>query len=192
MFAGHFETIFASPPEVPLPYDTVERMDNETDLAPDSPFYEWWINFSYMEIIGSVLYLAINTRPDIMYSVCVLARFNNNRTPQACYRCAHLLSYIFSGTIGFGLNYLYSELKGPGYILHEAYSDADFAGDRKTYCWIPCILRWKCSCLVLKTYGYFGSVYNGVGVYGCIRPWTRSTLYSEFSDGDWFTETRLW
>ncbi|CAM9144729.1 unnamed protein product, partial [Ectocarpus fasciculatus] len=130
-FAEQFTSLFTTPRECPLPYDTVARMDDESQLEEDSNFYMWWSTFPYMSVIGSVLYLAINTRPDVMYAVCMLARFNNNRTPQACYLCAHLLSYL-SGSTHLGLNYLYAEMAGPGYIIQEAYSDADFAGDHRT------------------------------------------------------------
>ena len=128
---AYLYAMFSSSRSTPLPYDTSDRLADESALEPDSPFYDWWVNFPYLAVIGSVLYLAINTRPDIIFHVCMLARYSKNKTPQACYLVAHLLSYI-AGTVEFGLTYRFSDLIDVLNLISEAYSDADFAGDRKT------------------------------------------------------------
>ncbi|KAL6325938.1 hypothetical protein AAG906_038429 [Vitis piasezkii] len=75
----------------------------------------------YGGIIGSLLYLTVS-RPDIMYSVCLCARF------QSCPKESHLsavkriLRYL-KGTMDIGLWYP----KGDNFEL-IGYSDADFAG----------------------------------------------------------------
>ena len=82
----------------------------------------------YRGMIGSLLYL-ISSRPNIMYSVCLYARF------QACPKESHLnaVKRIFrylKGTIEIGLWYP----KGDNFEL-ICYSDADFGGckiDRKS------------------------------------------------------------
>jgi hypothetical protein len=78
-FARQHEMIFSSHREVPLPYDTVERFFfyDETPLLPSSPFYDWWTSFPYMEIIGSILYLALNTRRYIEPRQCPQGRISN-------------------------------------------------------------------------------------------------------------------
>jgi len=129
-FADLF-SMFSTYRNTPLPYDTTDRLADESPLESGSQFYDWWLNFPYLEVIGSVLYLAINTRPDIIFHICMLARYSKNKTPQACYLAAHLLSYI-AGTAHFGLTYRYSDLMDPFNLITESYSDADFAGDRKT------------------------------------------------------------
>ena len=82
----------------------------------------------YRGMIGSLLYLTAS-RPDIMFAVCLCARF------QACPKESHLkavkriLRYV-KGTIDFGLWYPKSD-----YFALRGYSDADFAGctlDRKS------------------------------------------------------------
>ncbi|KAH9671187.1 Integrase catalytic domain-containing protein [Citrus sinensis] len=83
---------------------------------------------TYRDMIGSLLYLTAS-RPDIMFSVCLCARF------QSCPKESHMLAVkrIFRyliGTINLGLWYP----KGT-YIDLTCYSDADFAGykvDRKS------------------------------------------------------------
>jgi len=100
-------------------------------MSEECKSYNWWKTFPYMEIIGSLLYLAIKTRPDIIYHVCMLARYAKTRTPQACYVLCPLLSYV-SGTISLGVCYKYENLTDPHNLISEAYSDADWAGDRRT------------------------------------------------------------
>ncbi|KAH9658404.1 hypothetical protein KPL70_023484 [Citrus sinensis] len=83
---------------------------------------------TYRGMIGSLLYLTAN-RPDIMFSVCLCARF------QSCPKESHMLAVkrIFRyliGTINLGLWYP----RGT-HIDLTCYSDADFAGykvDRKS------------------------------------------------------------
>ncbi|MBW0484569.1 hypothetical protein O181_024284 [Austropuccinia psidii MF-1] len=49
---------------------------------------------NYLAAIGMILYLAQATRPDIMYSVNLLARFTMNALPQHWAALQHLISYI--------------------------------------------------------------------------------------------------
>lgn len=79
----------------------------------------------YQELIGSLLYLSVNTRPDIAYAVSFLGQFNS------CYTTVHwtlakgVLQYV-KNTINKGLKYTKAER--PGFCL-TGYADADFAGD---------------------------------------------------------------
>ncbi len=50
--------------------------------------------FPYQNIVGALLYLSINTRPDISYSVGVLARFGKNPNYRACKEVLHALVYL--------------------------------------------------------------------------------------------------
>jgi len=78
-------------------------------------------------MIGCLLYLTAS-RPDIMYSVCLCARFQAKPKESHLNAVKRILKYL-SGTINLGLFYPISnhfELIG--------YSDADYAGcqiDRK-------------------------------------------------------------
>ena len=86
---------------------------------------EYVEKFPYQNIVGALLYLAINTRPDIAYAVGVLARFNTRPIYRACKALVRLLLYLKSTpTVGI-------KFKGSDLNLF-AYSDADWAGDLDT------------------------------------------------------------
>ena len=78
--------------------------------------------FPYQNAIGALLYLSINTRPDLSYSVGVLARHCINPSFKACQAVLRVLTFLRS-TPDMGIEFKNSELD-----LH-AYSDADWAGD---------------------------------------------------------------
>ena len=78
--------------------------------------------FPYQNIVGALLYLSINTRPDISYAVGVLARFCKNPNYRACKALLRVLIYL-RGTAERGIRYTGDDLKV------YAYSDADWAGD---------------------------------------------------------------
>jgi hypothetical protein len=59
-------------------------------------------NFPFQEVTGSLLYLAINTRPDIAYAVNVLCRFNATPTNSACRAAVRLLHYV-KATLDYGI-----------------------------------------------------------------------------------------
>jgi hypothetical protein len=78
----------------------------------------------YINAVGSLMYLAITSRPDIAYSVGVLARFNSNPGPLHWKAVKHLLRYC-KGTMDIKLVY------GPSNSSESftSYSDADHGGN---------------------------------------------------------------
>jgi Reverse transcriptase (RNA-dependent DNA polymerase) len=77
----------------------------------------------YRAMIGNLLYLTAS-RPDIMFSVCLCARFQSNPKESHLKAVKHILKYI-KGTLCLGLWYgRQSELNLIGY------TDADFTGNR--------------------------------------------------------------
>ncbi|KAJ1521765.1 hypothetical protein ONE63_003400 [Megalurothrips usitatus] len=86
-------------------------------------------DFKYQKLIGSLLYLSTNTRPDISYAVSFLSQFNS------CYTSTHwdlakaVLSYLKLKP-HFGVNY--SKCAKPSFSL-VGYSDADWAGNPTDY-----------------------------------------------------------
>jgi hypothetical protein len=78
-------------------------MDSKANLSPDGspPFHD---KVMYLRLVGSLLYLANATRPDIAYATSVLSKFNNAPTVnhnEAAYR---VLRYLKT-TMHFGLVY---------------------------------------------------------------------------------------
>src|ERR1700677_820177 len=79
--------------------------------------------YPYISVVGSLMYLAVTTRPDIAYAAGVLARFNSNPGP-AHWQAAKLLRYL-KGTTNQKLVYQPSTLPEP----FITYSDADHGGN---------------------------------------------------------------
>ncbi|KAL0553874.1 hypothetical protein IC582_007778 [Cucumis melo] len=69
--------------------------DNEELLGPEVP---------YLSAIGALMYLANNTRPDIAFSVNLLARYSSSPTKRHWNGVKHVFRYL-RGTIDMGLFY---------------------------------------------------------------------------------------
>lgn len=83
-------------------------------------------SYPYRELIGSLMYLAIGTRPDIAHSVSVASRFLESPTVVHERAAKRILRYI-KNTINIGILYLNSDTDEL-----TAFSDADYAGDMDT------------------------------------------------------------
>ncbi len=81
--------------------------------------------YPYREIVGSLLYLAHCTRPDISYAVASLARYMQKPGVQHWTAAVNLLGYL-KGTRGMGLTYGGARSDGHQLVV---YGDADFGGD---------------------------------------------------------------
>jgi hypothetical protein len=80
----------------------------------------------YQSIIGSLMYAANGTRPDIAFTINKLSKYSSNPDSTHLSALKHLLRYV-RGTIDYALTY-----KGTGdqHPPLTAYCDADFANDR--------------------------------------------------------------
>lgn len=81
-------------------------------------------NIRYREIIGSLLYCAMSTRPDILYSVILLSRFSEDPREIHAHAALRVIKYLKS-TRNVGLVFRGDNTD----VFVEAYSDADWAGD---------------------------------------------------------------
>ena len=61
-------------------------------------------NVLYREVIGSLMYLAVATRPDISFIVCYLSRFQNAYDKSHWQAVKRVLAYL-KGTVNLGLKY---------------------------------------------------------------------------------------
>lgn len=88
--------------------------DEEVKLAASYP---------YESLVGSLMYAAICTRPDITYAVNRLAQFNSCYTETHWLAAKHVLRYV-KGSLTKGIHYTSSDgtLRG--------YADADYANDK--------------------------------------------------------------
>lgn len=82
-------------------------------------------NVPYSNVIGSIMYVMISTRPDLSYSISLLSKFMSNPGYEHWNALKWLLRYINS-TVHFGLNFC----KRNASLDLVGYVDSDFAGDR--------------------------------------------------------------
>ena len=85
--------------------------------------------YTYSQLIGSLLYISVCTRPDISQAVGALARHMAAPTTTHWLAAKGVLRYI-AGTPNYGITFSGGGSSG-GFNL-EAYCDADYAGDIDT------------------------------------------------------------
>ncbi|CAK5265853.1 unnamed protein product, partial [Mycena citricolor] len=103
---------------VQTPVDPNVRLSR---LPDDKSFPE--IKAVYQNMIGSLLYAAITTRPDISFAVQTLSQFNTNPGPEHLTAVKRVFRYL-RGTINLGITY-YSDLAS----ALELFSDADWGSN---------------------------------------------------------------
>ena len=81
----------------------------------------------YINAVGSLMYLATMTRPDIAYATSVLARFNSNPGIAHWKAVKHVFRYL-KGTVDMKLEY--GSDPSLGEEQFRAYCDADHGGDQ--------------------------------------------------------------
>jgi hypothetical protein len=79
----------------------------------------------YLQAVGSLMYLAIATRPDIAYAVGVLARFNKNPGIQHWKAVKHVFRYL-KGTLDYKLTYTPDPNTSE---IFTTFTDADHGGN---------------------------------------------------------------
>jgi hypothetical protein len=99
------------------------RKSESASMTPDQQAYV--SKFPYQNIVVALLYSAINTRPDIAYSVGVLARFSTNpnflaRTPDVGIQFTGKSLNIFDYSDADWTRDLDSRRSTTGYIVYAA------------------------------------------------------------------------
>ena len=79
----------------------------------------------FQSIIGSLMYLALRTRPDILVAVVILARFSQSPTAY-CHRAAKRILRYLRGSVNTGMVYR------KGSMQFETFVDSDYAADTQT------------------------------------------------------------
>ena len=99
---------------VATPIEPRLNLDRNTDEDPaDVP---------YREVIGSLMYLMLGSRPDLCYAVNYLSRFQDKPTQEHWTHVKRILRYV-NETLEFGLQYKRSSAPLFGFC------DADWASD---------------------------------------------------------------
>jgi len=115
---------FADCNTVSTPIDPSVRLN--ASMAPStSEETEFMHSVPYLQAVGSLMYLAIATRPDIAYAVGVLARFSKNPGPLHWKAVKHVFRYL-KGTLDHKLTYSPSQSSSE---LFVTYTDADHGGN---------------------------------------------------------------
>jgi hypothetical protein len=116
----------ASTPMVIKPYLTDPSPNALPDVADDE------VRPSFQRLVGSLIYLAICTRPDISYAAMSLGQFNANPTRGHLLAAKRVLRYL-AGTLDLVLEFNFDGGVVPatigGFIRNCAVSDADWASD---------------------------------------------------------------
>lgn len=99
-----------------LSSDLCPKIDEEFDRMSHVP---------YANVIGSVMYLMVCTRPDLAHGISILSRFMGNPGEEHWNALKWLLRYL-KGTLDLGLVFKFDK-RG---IMLKGFTDSDFAGDR--------------------------------------------------------------
>lgn len=85
--------------------------------------------YPYQNLIGSLMYLSVLTRPDISYSLSYLSQFNNNYD-KSHWKCAKRILRYLKGTADYSIKYSKNDYELQGFV------DSDWGSDnmdRKSY-----------------------------------------------------------
>ena len=103
---------------VSTPADLSTKLERDDGVSKDVDY------ISYQSMVGSLLYAAMATRPDIAQAVRVVSKFNLKPNQAHLTAVKRIFRYL-KGTVSLGLRYQKSE---DGVLV--GYSDADWAGDQ--------------------------------------------------------------
>ena len=111
--------------EVSIPFDHNQRLVKDDGISKSVDKAE------YQSLVGSLLYAAVATRPDISYSVGVVARYCANPNQSHLTAAKRILRYL-KGTMSYGL--VFTNRQGAresigNQSLPIGYCDADWASD---------------------------------------------------------------
>ena len=101
--------------------------DPNVNLIPADVCKRNECNLPYREVVGSLMFVAIVSRPDIAYAVSVLSRFLDKHDVTHWRVAKRVFAYLIK-TADIGIQYRRSENKSD--LI--GFSDADFASDPET------------------------------------------------------------
>lgn len=109
-----------NPVSVPMePHQITTTFDHPQDFKQAG-------NVPYRELVGSLMYLATNSRPDIAFALSYASQHMENPSMMHWNALKRILRYL-KGTLGFGIKF-----SRDFDVRLSVFSDADYAGDIKT------------------------------------------------------------
>ena len=141
--------------------------------------------FPYREAVGSLMFLAIATRPGIQYAVGVVSRYMEKPTNAHVNMVKRILKYL-NGTIEYGI---YFEAANKGFL--SGFCDADYAADMETRrsngdeaINIRChfLIQWRTCELEVDEAEDGGALDDGVGENGSYSSFKGAYLVSKITE----------
>jgi hypothetical protein len=122
-----FNMSTCKPVRTPNPVDKLSKADCPTTDYAKAAIAK---DCNYGSIVGSLIYAAISTRPDISHPVDMLSRYMSNPGPTHCTAAKTVLRYL-RGTSKYGLKFTGYNTDGSikSTIISSAFCDSDYAGD---------------------------------------------------------------
>ena len=120
--------------KVATPCERLDNSDSYNDICVSN-------DVPYREAVGSLMYFATGTRPDIAYAVSCFSQALEKPTRKHWIMVKRIFRYVH-GKMQMGLMYRHNEQPG----ILSAYSDADYAGDastRRSMSGIVCVCIWE-------------------------------------------------
>ena len=111
----------SNPVSTPVDIGFIRRKYDNTASSEDITWYQ--------QAIGSLLYAALLTRPDIAYATSMLGRYASNPSPEHIKAIKRVFRYL-KGTLDYNITYKGDYNSSP-YIT--GYTDADYAGEKDEY-----------------------------------------------------------
>ena len=148
---SHFDYIDSKPS--PTPYDPSVMLRKNRKIAKDQ--------LRYSQIIGSLMYLASATRPNISFVVSKLSRFMSNPGTDHWHALERVMRYL-AGTMSYVIHYSGHPAVLEGYSDSNWISDADELYATSGYVFYP--WRWCDIMEVLQT-DHFDAVNHGSRTY---------------------------
>lgn len=110
-------------------YQDANRVSTPNDVhvhprVPRPDESESQLDFPYQEIVGSLMYLATYSQPDIAQAVSIVSKFSNNFREIHITIVKRILKYL-RGTTNYAIQY--GKTKHPNHQV--TYANADYAGD---------------------------------------------------------------
>lgn len=133
----------------------------------------------YLSVLGSLLYLAIGTRPDLAFAVTFLARFSSRPNSEHWLAIKHLLRYV-SGTKNEGI--LFQDPSDDTPVI--TYCDANWGGGGilAIYPWFHSDVVWKPNLMGISTTRLCCYINLSCRIYGAWSSGKRVYMDSESID----------